>query len=233
LAAGACICLMGGGGKTTLIFQLGRELAEYHKRVLISSLVKAGPANEVTMQLIEDRKNLNLEPYFKLNNPVYLLNNKLSDQKFAGISEAQLKNLRPKIDVSIVECDGARGHPLKAHNERDLILPDFADKVIILIGADAINSKINEGKLHRPDLFKRHWNLEDSHILNINLITRLVTEKKGYLGQIPDTVDVVYFINKAEEHLALSRELAQSINLLSGCPAYYGSLHQGWWKSIK
>ncbi|MEE8437407.1 MAG: selenium cofactor biosynthesis protein YqeC [Candidatus Neomarinimicrobiota bacterium] len=232
LAAGACICLLGGGGKTTLAYQLGRELSEFYEQVLITSLVKAGPSPEIPIQFIGPDTEIDLNPFFKYHNPAYLLKEKLTDQKFQGISVGQLNAFQPQVGLSIVECDGARSRPLKAHNKRDIILPALATIAVILIGAEVINSKIRDGHLHRAELFKQKWNLNDSAVLSIDLITRLVTEKKGYLEKTPHTVEKIYFINKAENYLQNSRNLALSINRKTGSPVFYGSLHQGWWKTI-
>lgn len=232
LAAGACICLMGGGGKTTLAYQLGRELSKIHERVLITSLVKAGPSPEIPIQFIGPGTELDLDPFFKFHNPAYLLKEKLTDQKFQGISIEQLNAFQHQVGVSIVECDGARSRPLKAHNNKDIMLPAIATIAVILIGAEVINSKIQDGYLHRADLFKQNWDLNDSAVLNIDLITRLVTEKKGYLEKVPPALKKIYFINKAENFLQNSRSLARSIKIKTNSPVFYGSLHQGWWKNI-
>ncbi|NQV38094.1 MAG: putative selenium-dependent hydroxylase accessory protein YqeC [Candidatus Marinimicrobia bacterium] len=227
-----CIALLGGGGKTSLLFQLGREFAVENDHVLMTSITKAEPSTNFPINLTGSSTEISLSQLYKSQNPIYLLHEQIRDYKYSGFSVSQLEVFHQKMDVTIFECDGSRNLPLKAHNQRDPVVPDFATHVVIMIGADAINTKLSNGKVHRPELFKSLWDVQDDSTIDIDLITKVLTRKKGYLSKIPDSVKRIYFINKAEAFPVEAEALATSLSKVTTDPIYFGSLHKLWWKSI-
>ncbi|MFQ6677466.1 MAG: selenium cofactor biosynthesis protein YqeC [Fidelibacterota bacterium] len=227
-----CIALLGGGGKTSLMFQLGDEFAHQNKHTLLTSITKAGPPQNVPMTLIGANGNISLPQLFDLQNPIYLLSEQIEENKYKGISPAQLESFLPEADVTIFECDGSRNLPLKAHSEWDPMVPDFASCVIIIIGADVIHSKISEGKIHRPELFKSLWHIDNTTTIDVELVSEIVTNHKGYLSKIPEPVSKIYFVNKADAHPEEAHSLGESISLNTSSPVYFGSVKKTWWEQI-
>ncbi|MCH7733455.1 MAG: putative selenium-dependent hydroxylase accessory protein YqeC [Candidatus Marinimicrobia bacterium] len=227
-----CVALLGGGGKTSLMYQLGKEFVTENNHVLMTSITKAGPTNNIPLHLTGSNGEIFLTQMFKSQNPVYLLRERIKDNKYKGISIAQLESFLPEADVTIFECDGSRNLPLKAHSHWDPVVPDFATHVIIVIGADVINTKLNDGKVHRLKLFKSLWDIQDDTVIDIPLITKVVTDKQGYLSKIPDSVQKIYFINKADKFHKAANALATSIAKVRSDSIFFGSIHQAWWKTI-
>lgn len=231
-SSGLCVALLGGGGKTALLFQLGKEFANENNRVLMTSITKAGPSNNFPVTLTDPQGKISLTHLFKYQNPVYLLHEKIRADKYTGISTAQLKALIPKADVTLFECDGSRNLPLKAHNPGDPVVPDFATHVIITVGADVINTKVNDGKVHRPELFRSLWDMQNNPVIDIDLITQVLTHKKGYPSKIPDSVEKIYFVNKADIFPKEAEALALSISRVTPDVVFWGSIHKSWWKTV-
>ena len=229
---GLCIALLGGGGKTALLFQLGKEFANENNYVLMTSITKAGPSNNFPVILTGPQEKISLTHLFKYQNPVYLLHEQIRADKYTGISPAQLESLLPKADITIFECDGSRNLPLKAHNPGDPVVPDFATHVIITVGADVINTKLNDGKVHRPELFSSLWDMQNNPVIDIDLITQVLTDKKGYLSKTPDSVEKIYFVNKADIFPKEAKALALSISRVTPDVVFWGSVHKSWWKAV-
>lgn len=229
-AKNTCIGLIGGGGKTTLLFRLGQELSKNFQRVLLTSITKAGPSPNLPIHLRPLTENHYLEKLFDKENPLYLLDAKIGPDKYRGINTPQLAKILSSVDVCVVEADGARSCPLKVHMGEDPILPDFITHAIILIGADAVNTKLNGGKVHRPDQFRKFWHLPKDAKLTPDLIAHIVTHPKGYLSRLNSSVTPVYFINKADLFPSQAVLLSKAVYKQTSFPVYYGSITESWWK---
>ncbi len=226
-AKGSCIAILGGGGKSSFVFQIGKELSDHFSKVLLTSITKAGPETSVPISFLND-----IDPYTSFNqqNPLYILKNRIKANKYQGITPNELKKLISYTDVTIFEADGARNLPLKAHNDHDPTIPPFVTHVVILIGADAVNTKITDGKVHRPSLFCQKWKLNEDDLLTPEIIAQVVTHPKGYLSKIKSNAPIRYFINKAGVFPNEAKLLGKAIVKRVQYPVYYGSIKSQWWK---
>lgn len=230
LANNARIGLIGGGGKTALLFRLGQELAKHYQRVLLTSITKAGPSPHLPIHLRQLTRHDYIERMFNNENPVYLLEAKIGHEKYEGVQPSHLKQILPAVDVCVMEADGARSCPIKVHRGADPILPNFITHAVIIVGADAVNSKIYDGKVHRPDEFQKFWQLSKDAKLTPDLITHILTHPRGYLSRLNSSASTVYFINKADQFPDQAVLLSKAISRQTSFPVYYGSITESWWK---
>jgi probable selenium-dependent hydroxylase accessory protein YqeC len=229
-ALGCRVALFGAGGKTSLLFKLGRELAVHHPRVLLSSLTKAAARKDQPVILSRNLKEPDLAPHFTRRNPLFLMREKIAAQKLAGLDPDELHHFSRQTDVCLFECDGARKCSLKVHTDYDPAVPAWATHVIILVGADVVGTAVAAGKVHRPERFQEHWRIPSTFILDTPFITHVVTSRQGYLAKVPPQAKRIYFVNKADTHPDQARRLARSIRAATGCPTFHGSLQQGFYE---
>ncbi|MFC1618889.1 selenium cofactor biosynthesis protein YqeC [Candidatus Neomarinimicrobiota bacterium] len=227
-----CAAVFGAGGKSGLLRRLGGELASEHRNVLLTSLTHSEKFDGWITLLASDMTDRELMTQLGQGTKLHLLNAKIGPSKYSGISPELLRRVRDRVDICLFECDGARGSSLKAHNETDPSVPPFVSQVIVVVGADIINTTVEGGLVHRPQLFCQLWNLANSSLLSAVFVTRVVTSKHGYGSKIPDSVPRVYFVNKADTHPVEAEQLAKMIGRLSGFPAYMGSAKAGWCISV-
>ena len=223
-AKGSRIALLGGGGKTALLHQLADEFAKYYTNVLQTSLTKTAfhPSDK---PLILNEININTLESLKFDrNPLFIIGEKITNEKLKGISETDLNRIRQQFDITIFECDGARNKPLKAHTEYDPIVPVFATHTIIIVGADVVKTKINDGYVHRPELFCKTWNVKPNFKLDIDFVVKVLTSKKGYFSKLIHDVEISYFVNKWDNHQKNAEDLAKAIYQKTGKPVFYGSV---------
>lgn len=118
-------------------------------------------------------------------------------------------------DYIIVEADGSKGLPIKAHASHEPVIPAEANQTILVIGADGFNKPISE-VCHRPELFASKTDADVSTIITPKLESELIISEQF--------VDRIY-INKVEDEstLLLAKELASYIDK----PVVAGSLHKG------
>ena len=217
---GACVALIGGGGKTALLHKIADELSQKFPSVLQTSITKTAfnkHDNPLIFSNVDQIK-------FVKRNPLFLIGEKIDDNKLKGITASELDQIRRFFNVTIFECDGARNKPLKAHTEYDPVVPKSATHVIIIIGADVVNTKISDGLVHRPELFCRKWNVALGTRLDIDFIVEIVSTKRGYHEKIKHDDEISYFVNKADEHPESAIELAKALYETTNKPVFYGSV---------
>ncbi|MBL7014686.1 MAG: putative selenium-dependent hydroxylase accessory protein YqeC [Candidatus Marinimicrobia bacterium] len=222
------IALFGGGGKTSLLYQFGKDLSFKDQKILLSSIVKAGPSPYFQFHFAHPSRPI--QYLFDKDNPIYIMKEKIRNDKYIGFESDELIPWLNDVDICLFEADGARDLPLKAHHQYDPILPSYTTQAIIVIGADAVNTKLSDGKIHRPGLFKEMWNMSTDSLIDVKLITEVTTTKKGYLAKIHESIEKTYFINKADAYPQNAQRLAESIAHQNCGSVYFGSVKEKWWK---
>ena len=195
-APNSCIALLGGGGKTGLQQRLGRELAQRFDRVLLTSITKSAFHSEPKIICRDEIDDYDLVPWFACHNPLCVLGTGLNAYKMDGIEVAELERFKNQAEITIVECDGARNLPLKVHRDQDPVVPYFFDHVIVIVGADVVDTTLSQGLVHRPELFATYWGIADNFVLTSTFIAEVVTSQKGYSSKIPSHLPRTYFVNK-------------------------------------
>ncbi|MFH1852458.1 MAG: selenium cofactor biosynthesis protein YqeC [Candidatus Neomarinimicrobiota bacterium] len=224
--AGACIALLGGGGKTGLQQRLGRELVQVFGRVLLTSITKSAFHTDPKIICRDEIGSGDLATWFARHNPLCVMGTCLNAHKVDGITMDELEQFKDQADVTIVECDGARNRPLKVHCDHDPMVPDFFDRVIVIVGADVVGTTLADGLVHRPERFREFWGIADNFVLTPAFITRVVTSEKGYSSKIPPAIPRTYFVNKTDAHPGQASALARAIYAASGRPTWYGSVQK-------
>ena len=233
LARSTCTALIGGGGKTTLLSAMGKELSEHFPHVLLTSVTKSQTDSPFSVEYYKNVRKSNDNSILKLDNPVFVVNAKINNDKYQGISEKQLNGIINHFDLCLFESDGARNKSLKAHNNVDPIIPDCATHLVIIVGADVVDSNLSDGFVHRTDLFQENWEIDLQDTLSPDFIAEVISTKKGYLSKLHHQLEIAYFINKAEEFGNQANELAHAVKSQTGSPVFYGSTNSNWVKEYK
>lgn len=137
------IALVGGGGKTTLLYALARAFRREGLRVVLTTTTHTSPA---PAGLLAQNEKEALCLLAEKGAAVVALG--LPGQKLAApaLSAAQCLSF---CDVVLCEADGARSLPLKAPAAHEPALPRGADLVIGCAGLDALHRPLCE-VCHRP-----------------------------------------------------------------------------------
>lgn len=202
--------IVGGGGKTTLMYTLAEELRSRGRTIVCTTThirvperypLVTGPSADTVAAALERAG-------------VVCVGTPCEDGKLTapGLDMAALEAL---ADVVLVEADGSRGLPLKAHAEHEPVIPAKAARVILILGADGFGRPIRE-VCHRPALYARLAGAEDTELVTPELAARVIAAEG--LGDM-------LFVNKVGSDAALlaARELSACVPM----PAAAGSLHRG------
>ena len=136
------IAVVGGGGKTSLIFRLMEELVSIGKTVIVTTTTHM--AYEPERPFVENgdidgvRKDLQIYHY------TVAASLDCSKGKIGCLSEEKLEELRGLSDVLLIEADGAKRYPLKETASREPVICGQTDLVIAVARIDAAVNPIQE-----------------------------------------------------------------------------------------
>ena len=139
--------IIGGGGKTTLMLCLGRELSK-HGRVIITTSAKIYPPENITTldspSENDIRKALSAENMICVGNMGQ--NGKLTPP------DIPFERLTELADYVLCEADGSKGLPLKAHLPHEPVIPKNTIKTLCVLGISGMGRPAGE-VCHRAERF--------------------------------------------------------------------------------
>ena len=202
--------LIGGGGKTTLMNTLAEELKSRGKVIICTSTKIKLPEQYPTLF---DASEDDVAAALKTHDILCVAEKSVEDKLCAPkLPFEALAQLAPYV---IVEADGAKRLPLKAHASHEPVIPAVAQRVVMVIGIDGIGKPIAE-TCHRPTLYAQIAGVSENDVVTPEIAAKVVnTEGWG---------DRVY-INKVESAEAYDAAIALSKQFT--CPVISGSLHKG------
>lgn len=148
--------LIGGGGKTTAMHTLARELAGRGTVILTTSTHICASEEFSTYTDIDAsgiRERLAAEGVICIAGAG--AGGKLCAPKLS------FEELRQLADYVLVEADGARRLPLKAHASHEPVIPENTKLTILVVGADGFGRSICD-VCHRPQLYGQAAGLLDN-----------------------------------------------------------------------
>lgn len=205
------IHLIGGGGKTTLMYQLAWSIVEAGGTVISTTTTRilTPTANQSACLLLGPPDPAAIAPALAACRHVTLARDREPEgAKLVGHAPEDLDRLHELrlADVVVVEADGSAGRPLKAHKAHEPVIAPLADAVVALIGADAIDEPLSGETVHRPELFSGRFGLTLRTHLDPGIVARVVIE--DYLAKVPAGVHVTVVLNRVTSRQAMTRARA-------------------------
>jgi probable selenium-dependent hydroxylase accessory protein YqeC len=216
------ISLVGGGGKTSLMFALARELRTGGRRVITTTTTKIlDPAPDDTPLISLGQPHDELLGELDRLGHVTVVSRRLPNGKLDGISSHQVGDLwkSNRADFIVVEADGSARRPLKAPESYEPVIPPCTTLVAGLIGAEAFGATLTETMVFRSTLFSELTGLLPGSRLTYEAISRILSQEDGILRGTPASARVVVFVNKVDlrDGIRKGREFARLV-LDSGDP---------------
>jgi molybdenum cofactor cytidylyltransferase len=217
---GEVVSLVGGGGKTTLMFALAWELASGGDCVVTTTTTKIlepSPSETPLLLLETDEEELVrlLLANVGKHRHITLASGKLASGKLNGISPEFVVKLASLSQVSyiVVEADGAAHRSLKAPNPTEPVIPFNTSLVIPVVGIDAVGCRLTEKDVFRPEIVSNLLGLPLGEVISPAAIAFLITHHQGIIKGSPERARIVPFINKVDldKNLSKARDLAGKI----------------------
>ncbi len=220
IKSGEVISLVGGGGKTTLMFALARELASSGKTLITTTTTKIREpsSSETQLLLLEaDEEQMvrallqNVDKYRHIT----LASERLTPRKLKGVSPELVARLAELNQVSyiIVEADGAARKSLKAPTPYEPVIPENTSLVIPVVGIDAVGCRLTKEDVFRPEIVSKLLKLPLGEVISAEAIAFLITHPQGLIKGSPALARIVPFINKVDldKGLLKAKDLASKI----------------------
>ena len=201
--------LIGSGGKTTALYLLAEELVRKGTVLCAASthilppshlpvLVDPAPA-ALAAALAEHRMVCagSAAPEGKLTAP-----------------PLPWETLAALADYVLVEADGARRLPCKAHLPHEPVIPAGTGQAILLAGASGLGRPVQEAA-HRPEVFCRLAGLREGDPITPRALAEVI-RREGLADKV--------FVNQAE--LPGAMEQARELAALLPVPVFAGSLRK-------
>ena len=202
------LCLTGSGGKTTLAHELARQLPG---TVLFCTTTRIWPSETLpvlkTPTEAEIRRALAEHRAICAGVPA-------ERGKLAALP-LPMAQLRQLADYVVVEADGSKGLPLKAHLSYEPVIPPETARTILLLGASGFGQPIAEAA-HRPERFAELCGAAVGDAATPERVARVLAREGGF-----DTVVVNQVTDEAR--LEAARCLAGRLAV----PVFAGEVQNG------
>jgi len=227
------IAVVGGGGKSSLLFALaeclpGRVVLTTTTRIFAAQMSRAEAVcttSEVGWQERLDRFAGNL-----------LIVGRVDGERAVGVAPELPATwlARPDVDWVVVEADGSRMRPVKAPAGHEPVVPEETGLFVCVVGIDALAEPI-ERVAHRPERVAELTGLAPSQHLTPEALGGLLSSPRGGSKGAPPGARIAVLINKVESSAQrdAARRVADHVlrearveRVVIG--ALHGDLRAGW-----
>jgi len=177
--------IIGGGGKTSLMYQLARELSENASVIVTTSTHILPPEHIPFVERLESYSGL------------ICVGSKQENGKLASPLQS-FDELAMIADYVLVEADGSKHLPLKAHLEHEPVIPAHTNQVIAVVGLTGANQEICE-VAHR---WERYRELAQGDIADSAAIAKVLNTEALHDRVLLNQADT-------QDAIDVGREIAQ------------------------
>jgi probable selenium-dependent hydroxylase accessory protein YqeC len=197
------VCLIGAGGKTSVMFNLASALKTIGKKVLVTTTTKIFlPEKEQYDSIVFDSSDTLARLKKSKPGTITCLGRGLheNDHKVIGVDKGLVDQLfdRQLFDWILAEGDGAKGKSIKAPDVEEPVIPERTTLALGLIGLDALGKKANDENVHRSRLFCNVTGAKENDRIDERMIARLIISRKGLFKNVPDGCRRIVLLNKAD-----------------------------------
>ena len=184
--------LIGGGGKTSSMIAFAEQLKSRGSVIVCTSTHILRPPQYPYLPRLSEHLR-----------PGEIVSTGSIDGQKLTLPEQNFEELTHVADYVIVEADGSRQLPLKAHAPHEPVIPDRAKTVLAVIGIDGLGKPIRQ-VAHRPERFAFLSGASIGDVVTEEMIARVVSTYPRVDGII---------INKADDSERIERAKALASKL--------------------
>ncbi|MGH7335162.1 MAG: selenium cofactor biosynthesis protein YqeC [Candidatus Rokuibacteriota bacterium] len=198
------VAVVGGGGKTTAMFRLAREMVERGDsaitttttRIFAAQIVLA-PAHVPAGEATRERVAAALATH---RHVLIIGATAPGTGKADGVSPDLFRRLRawcPGVCI-VNEADGSRMRPFKAPAAHEPVIPASTTLVVAVVGADVFGKTLDAHHVHRPELVSALCGAPLGAPITPAIVARVLAHPQGGCKRVPDSARVVALINKVD-----------------------------------
>lgn len=213
------VAIVGGGGKTSLLYRLGREAEARGLRAVLGGTTRftRDPAGRMPRMIVEREAALaeRVAEALEEDAVVVAATGREPQHRLASLSDATVGALA-RIDglgLLALEADGSKMRPFKAPADHEPVIPTAATHVVAVVGVDAIDAPLDEAHVHRPERVRAVLEGEGAApgaTCTVDAIARVLASSQGgrkYAGGRHFAV----LVNKADRDPGGAQRLAEAL----------------------
>jgi len=210
------IAVVGGGGKTSLMFSLAEQIRLRQGNVVTTTTTKIWHREACKSPLIvfsdsDTGWHSHLKNGLQTHGHVFVCQGVLESGKVEGIPPGLADHIFqiPEVEYLIVEADGAAGHPVTVPASSEPVIPSSATAVVAIMGLEAIGKPLGPDLVFRIELFKELTGLKHAEELTPRVLEQIFQSPNGVFRGSPDTSRRIVLLNKLE----LVSDTSQAVRL--------------------
>ncbi len=219
---GLVVAAIGSGGKSTLLRSLADEMVAAGHTAILSTTTHFLPFEGIMTVGSESEFEIGRRLESQRVICAAMPATSAKDAGKLGPSPVGAERLATLADYVLVEADGSRRLPLKAHAGHEPVVPTCTDVTALLLGATGFGKPVEEAT-HRPEVYCELAGCAASDVATPELVAKAIVAEVAN-GTIAPTLVVV---NQAESEEAKSQAAALAHALAArdvALPVYAGSV---------
>ncbi|MDR3295410.1 MAG: putative selenium-dependent hydroxylase accessory protein YqeC [Clostridiales Family XIII bacterium] len=217
LKRGDIVTLSGGGGKTSIMFTLGAELARYGFRVLVVTTTHIGvpKPGEADCLLMAGERELPalLDTFFSKGAGLVVAGTGMEESfRLCAVSPEFVCRIAGcgTVDFILIEADGAAMKPFKAPRSYEPVIPACTTLALTVAGLDALGLELDARHVHRPERIAALTGLREGERIGSDVMADVLCHPEGGRRNVPAGARWHPVINKvdSEKHAPAALELA-------------------------
>lgn len=199
------ISIVGGGGKTSLMFLLAHTFQQKGLKVISTttthilkpSIQQTGAVVLFSRDDFQDKLQDCLKRYGHATVAHHLLP---SNNKLQGVNCEQVEQIfkHSSANRMLIEADGARQLSFKAPGHNEPVVPQITDVFISVLGLDIIGKPLDDANVFRASLVSSHTGLRMGSEITPLTVAKLAIHPKGLLKGCPKKTRSYIFLNKTD-----------------------------------
>lgn len=203
--------IIGGGGKTTLMERLAAELSR-KARVIVCTTTHILPEKDMPCLVSPSQAEITAA----LAQSACICVGALAENGKFGPPELPVGALARLVDFVLVEADGAKRLPLKAHAAHEPVIPPEANQTILVVGASGFGKPMQQS-VHRAALAAKRLGVSPETVVTPELWAEFLNE---------EALHTRVLVNQAETEQAQADARALAAGLRT--PVCMAALQKGW-----
>lgn len=221
------VSLVGGGGKTTALFALGRQLPG---SVVLTTTTKMGRSRTGGYPVLLDPDDRALAAALADDGRVLVWSGG-EDERALGVGPEVCDRWFAAGRHVVVEADGSRRKPFKAPKSYEPVIPPATTYLVACVGAAALDAPIERG-CQRPDVVAALLGCAPGDPLTPARLAAVLTSPQGSAKDRPAEARFAVVVNQATErhgpYLAeVAERLGAAVPLLAVRPFAPGESPEG------
>ncbi len=199
--------LIGGGGKTTLMYRLAAAWAGRGETAICATTTRIWPP---TPDQCPDLRVAELTPLTadlrRRPTPLVTVARCIVDGKCYGFSATDTLSLTAETHHLVVEADGSAGRPVKAHAPHEPVIAAGAGCVVAVVGGWCVGAPLDAEHVHRPERFAALSDRELGAAVTASDVARVILHEDGWLRAVPSSAALYVVVTGGDQ--GVSRALA-------------------------